>query len=424
MLLRFLLVVASLVLSLAISSDNRSTSCAGCWLAVSDAPTVEQSLGVNIHFIDPKPGEVKMIADAGFRWVRMDFVWEDTERQREQYDFSAYDRLLKQLDEYQIRALFILDYGNPLYTQGKSVRTPLAREAFARWAVAAGKHFSGRGIIWELFNEPNNRMFWPPVPNVEEYNALAEIVGQAFHAELPNEQLIGPAMASTDLRFLQSCLSDRAHHYWSAISIHPYRQTNPETAGNDYARLRELLDQIGSTQSHLKIISSEWGYSSAWSRMNEERQATTLTREFLTNLANGISLSIWYDWRDDGNDATEPEDHFGLVRYDYHANGSPVYEPKPAFLAAKTLTTLLSGYRFEQRLSVGTQDDYVLTFRRAGERRVVAWTTGTPHRLTIPEAVEQYSIITMTGVDGGQVQSSHGVTIDVSTTPVYVIPTT
>src|SRR3979409_768285 len=34
------------------------------------ASRIPQGLGVNIHFTDPQPGEVKMIADAGFRWVR------------------------------------------------------------------------------------------------------------------------------------------------------------------------------------------------------------------------------------------------------------------------------------------------------------------------------------------------------------------
>src|SRR5437870_872859 len=155
MILRSILTLVFLLLSLAISSDNRSIACSGCWSASTNEPTVDQALGVNIHFVDPRPGELKMIADAGFHWVRTDFKWELTERERGQYDFSAYDRLLKQLDAFNIRALFILDYGNPLYTDGTSVRTPAAREAFARWAVAAAKHFTGRGVVWELFNEPN-----------------------------------------------------------------------------------------------------------------------------------------------------------------------------------------------------------------------------------------------------------------------------
>src|SRR2546423_15637025 len=71
--------------------------------------TIPDCIGVNIHFTDPRPGETKMLADAGFRWVRMDFHWAATETKSGQYDFSAYDRLLKALDEHHIRALLILD---------------------------------------------------------------------------------------------------------------------------------------------------------------------------------------------------------------------------------------------------------------------------------------------------------------------------
>jgi hypothetical protein len=421
--LRSVLAIVSLFLSLVISADNRSSECAGCWMAAAGSATVDESLGVNVHFIEPKPGEVKMIAEAGFRWVRTDFIWEVTERDRGQYDFSAYDRLLRQFDDFHIRALFILDYGNPLYTNGKSVRTPEARAAFARWAVAAAQHFSGRRVIWELFNEPNNRMFWPPQPNAKEYNALAQEVGRAFSTAVPNEQLIGPAIDSADLNFLQSCLNGGSHEWWSALSVHPYRQTNPETVAADYARLRELIEKTDSGRKPLNIISSEWGYSSAWSGMNEERQAIMLTRQLLTNLANGIPLSIWYDWRDDGSDANEAEHHFGLVRHEYKSGSTPAYEPKPSFLAAKTLTTMLKGFRFQQRLNVGGPDDYVLVFVSGDERRIVAWSASpTGRRLRIPDLSGQFSITAITGAVAGQISSTqNALMIDISGTPVYLV---
>jgi hypothetical protein len=421
MILRSVLVFLSLFLSLVISADNRSSECAGCWVPYANSPTVEESLGVNVHFIDPKPGEVKMIAEAGFRWVRTDFIWEATEHERGHYDFSAYDRLLQQLDDSHIGALLILDYGNPLYTNGKSVRTPAARAAFARWAVAAAKHFAGRRVIWELFNEPNNRMFWPPQPDAEEYNALAQEVGRAFRASVPNEQLIGPAVDSRDLNYLQSCFNGRSHDWWSAFSVHPYRPSNPETAAADYARLREMIERADSRKG-MNIISSEWGYSSAWPRMNEERQAMMLTRQFLTNLANGIPLSIWYDWSDDGTDPNEGEHHFGLVRHEYRGGATSAYEPKPAFLAAKTMTTMLGGFHFQQRLNAGSAEDYVLAFVRGDERRIVAWTTSPARRrLTIP-VTGQFSLTTMAGANGGSIRSSQdSLTIDVGTTPVYLV---
>ena len=206
------------------------------------SPAIQTGLGVNIHFTDPQPGEVKMIADAGFRWVRMDFKWDATERERGRYDFAEYDRLMKALDEYKIHALFILDYGNPLYDNGAPPRTAETRQAFARWAVAAAKHFSNRGVIWEIYNEPNIPLFWPPRPNVSEYVELALAVGRAFRSEVPDEKLIGPAVSEMDFSFLEACFKAGLLDYWSAVSVHPYRQTDPETAVPEYCRLRKLIE--------------------------------------------------------------------------------------------------------------------------------------------------------------------------------------
>ncbi len=426
--LRFALAVLFGSLALFTSADHKSNSCSGCWQRVGDAPTVEQTLGVNIHFTDAQPGEVKMIAEAGFRWVRMDFVWEITEHERGRYDFSSYDRLLKSLDEFQIHALFILDYGNPLYTDSKAVRTPEARAAFARWALAAARHYSGRGVIWEVFNEPNIKIFWPPEPNVNEYTALALEVGRAFKAAAPNEQLIGPAVSAADLTFIESCFKADLLSFWSAVSVHPYRQTDPETAAAEYANLREMIGRnrgkaSEASQPQIRLISGEWGYSSTWPRMDENKQAVLLARTMLTNVANGIPLSIWYDWRDDGTDSREEEHHFGLVRHQYRVGSLRAYDPKPAYLAARTLSEQLKGYRFIERLIVGSDDDYVLLFGNGSDQRIAAWTTSAmPHRITIAKLSGNFHIVDLTGQTTKQLGTDRGaLAIDISTAPIYIV---
>jgi hypothetical protein len=398
------------------------------------ASVIPEGLGVNIHFTDPKPGEVKMIADAGFRWVRMDFKWDVTERERGRYDFAEYDRLMKALDEYKLRALFILDYGNPHYDNGAPPRTEETQQAFAQWAAAAAKHFSNRGVMWEIYNEPNNSRFWPPRPNVDEYVKLALAVGRSFRSEAPNEKLIGPAVSKTDFSFLEACFKAGLLDYWSAVSIHPYRQTDPETAALEYCRLRKLIQRYGtrsgsdraatnsgSPDREIPIISGEWGYSSAWRGMTEEKQAARLAREMLTNAANGIPISIWYDWRDDGSDPSEPEHHFGLVRNVYQAGRDQIYEPKPAYRAAKTFSDYFDGFIFEKRLAVGRDDDYVLVFGKSGERRLAAWTgSNTAHRIDIPMDQGEFKITRHNGESAGSVTTSPtGISIEVSTQPVY-----
>jgi hypothetical protein len=156
--------------------------------------------------------------------------------------------------------------------------------------------------------------------------------------------------------------------------------------------------------------------------MNEEKQAMMLARQFLTNAANGIPVSIWYDWRDDGADPKEPEHHFGLVRQEYRSGQTQVYEPKPAYLAARTLLRQFSGFRFEQRLLVGSDDDYVLVFTRDSERRLAAWTTSPgKKRVKIPTANGQFTITNMKGDDGGRVSSDQGfLSIKLSNAPAYL----
>jgi len=426
---RLALALVSVCLSLTISADRNSTSCRGCWLPAAGNPTIEQAFGVNIHFTEPQPGEIKMIADAGFRWVRMDFKWDLTEPQPGRYDFSPYDRLMKALAPFGLRAMFILDYGNQIYGEG-APRTEAARQAFARWAVAAAQHFADRGVIWEVYNEPNNPSFWNP-PDANEYSALAAAVSQAFRVAVPGEKLIGPAVGEMDFSFLDASLSAGVLDSFSAVSVHPYLRTSPEAVANEYARLRGMIERYRTansdeggkpTNQNLPIISGEWGYSSVWRGMDEEQQAVMLARQFLTNAANGIPLSIWYDWRDDGSDPNDPEHHFGLVRNQYRGGQSSVYEPKPAYLAARTLLRHFAAFRFERRLAVGGVDDYVLLFAKGGEQRLAAWTASSrTHSVTIPALDGQFKLTGSKGDDEGQLLARQGsLIIKLSGAPVYL----
>lgn len=319
-------------------------------------------LGINIHFTDPKPGEMEMIAAAGFKWVRMDLSWGATERVRGQYDFSSYDRLVAALDKYKLRAVFILDYGNPVYGEPgeKSpftarAATPEFREAFSKWAVAAVQRYKGKGYLWELWNEPNIAQFWKPKPNVADYIALAKAACEAFRGagltgspnpsqiSKPGEAIIGPATSTIDLAFLEECFKAGLLEYWAGVSVHPYRQTAPETVEEDYRNVRLLIRKYAPKDKEVPILSGEWGYSTQWKSLGkdepvrEEQQAKYLAAMFLTNIANDIPLSIWYDWRDDGDNPNEGEHRFGIVRRAYHEGRDPVFDPKPAYQAAKTL---------------------------------------------------------------------------------------
>ena len=383
---------------------------------------VPEGLGVNIHFVDPKAGEMEMLAQAGFRFVRMDFFWESTEWDKGTYDFTAYDRLLENLEKHHLRAVLILDYANRHYDNGLSPASDEGRQAFARWAAAAAKHFRGRGILWEMYNEPNIG-FWKPKPDVKQYVKLALEVGKALREAAADESYIGPAASGFDFPFLEECFRSGLLEYWSAVSVHPYRETAPETAAADYARLRKMIDQYAPKDKKIPIFSGEWGYSSAWKDFDDGRQGKMLARQWLTNLSCEVPLSIWYDWHDDGKDAKEPEHHFGTVRFAYDASRQPVYEPKPAYSAAQTLTQTLDGFRFRKRLPTDAAEDYVLEFAKGDEARWAVWTTSaTPHSIRIPLAAGQYRAVGHTGkIQPILTADAQGLTITLDDAPQFLL---
>ncbi len=386
------------------------------------ATVVPEGLGVNIHFTDARPGELEMLSAAGFHWVRMDFFWSATEKRPGDYDFSAYDRLLAALAAQKLRAVFILDYGNSLYEKDSAVATDAGRRAFARWAAAAAVHFKGHGILWEIWNEPNGG-FWKPTPNVADYAALALATAKAIHEAAPGEAVIGPATSGVDFQFLEGCFKAGLLDWWDAVSVHPYRQSVPESVGADYQKLRELIARYAPKGKSIPILSGEWGYSSAWQNFDADTQGQMLARQWLVNLASHIPLSIWYDWHDDGTDPKEPEHHFGTVRNAYHAGGSPVYEPKPAYLAAKTLASVLQGFQFTKRLALGRPEDYALLFGKGDELCLVVWTTSpAPQPVRIPSSLGEFEVVTHLGEQGMPiVATGNGLVLTPQSTPQYLI---
>ncbi|HEX5324672.1 MAG TPA: cellulase family glycosylhydrolase [Capsulimonadaceae bacterium] len=374
-------------------------------------PIVPQGFGVNIHFTGAPAKDIDGLAKMGVGWIRMDFLWGGVEKTKGAYDFSAYDTLVTALSAHHIYPLFILDYENPLYGPN-SPSTEEDRAAFARFAAAAARHYAGKIILWEIWNEPNIS-FWKPAPNVKDYAALALATAQAIKGADPRATVIAPGMSTMDFPFVETCFQAGLLKYIDGVSFHPYRSSNPETAAADYATLRGLIARYAPSGKEIPLISSEWGYSSAG--VSEEQQAQYLTRQWLSNLEQGIKVSIWYDWHDDGPYPRDGESNFGTVNYDY--------SPKPAFTAAQTLTHALDGYRFIKRVVTKSDADYLLIFAKGKQYKLAAWTTGTDHTISVP-FVGTATLTHMLGDKSALSAHAGALSLPISQSPVYVdVPT-
>jgi beta-xylosidase len=184
-------------------------------------PTVSEGFGVNIHFTDPQPGEMERFREAGFRRARMDLFWGSVEREKGVYDFAAYDRLIEHLARAGARPLFILDYGNPLYDGNRAPHTDEGRAAFARFAGAAAARYKGRGVLWEIWNEPNLAQFWKPKPSADDYAALALATAKAVRAADAKATILAPGSSGFPWEFFETVFRSGLLAHIDAVSVHP-----------------------------------------------------------------------------------------------------------------------------------------------------------------------------------------------------------
>ena len=112
------------------------------------------------------------------------------------------------------------------------------------------------------------------------------------------------------------------------------------------------------------------------------------------------------------------------MKHQYFAGRDPVYDPKPAYLAAKTLTAQLAGSRFEKRLDLGTPEDYALVFRKGDARRLAAWTTAdSPRTVTVPVSPGKYRVTGHTGQPlPPAVADAQGLPLTLTDAPQYLVP--
>lgn len=330
------------------------------------------SLGVNIHFRSGHIDQLKLIKSAGFSVIRVDMKWEQVEKVKGVYDWSEYDAFIKELKAVGLRPMFILDYSNRLYepmfeglNKPYPPRSDVSIRAFSRWAAIAAQRYSGESVIWEVWNEPNHKVHWPSTPNVKEYFNLLKATYTAIKSADKQAIVVGPASAGIDWDYLESLFSLGGLQFLDAVTVHPYRDKEPETVVDSYDRLRKLIaSSMGSSKFRPAVVSGEWGYPTHSLGITWQEQAKYIVRMMLTNYFYEIPLSIWYDWRNDGTNFLDKEHNFGILI----SNG----KPKPAFFSFKNMSDHLSGLKFESKEK--KDDVYKMTFLDStANKTVVLW---------------------------------------------------
>ncbi|TES91139.1 MAG: hypothetical protein E3J87_08395 [Candidatus Cloacimonadota bacterium] len=340
-------------------------------------PFIPDGIGVNTHFPGAPEKDMKLIKEAHLKLIRADLTWAQVEREKGIYNFKRYDQLIDAFEKQGGRILFILDYKNRLYGKEKSIKTDEQRDGFARFAREAAERYKGRGVIWEIWNEPNIKQFWGDEPNVDDYMALVRVTCCAIRKVDPTSTIIAPATIGIDTKFIRGCAELGLIELVDGISVHLYREGGPESVLKSHKILRNLIkNYTPEDKPKPRIISGEWGWGLTYldseiigKKGAEIKQASYLTRRFLIEAYAGIACGIYYKWR---------EDNHGMIR--------PNYSLKPSYTAFKVLNEQLTGYCNEiSRLEIGDEEkDFILVFEGKSGKKLVAWRTEEIKTITIP----------------------------------------
>ncbi|MCK4233651.1 cellulase family glycosylhydrolase, partial [candidate division WOR-3 bacterium] len=201
---------------------------------------IPDGIGVNIHFLGIPTKDMALLTEANIKLIRVDLTWAQVERERNEYNFSNFDQLVDAYEKQGGRILFILDYKNRLYGKEKSIKTDEQRNGFARFSQEAAKRYKDRGVVWEIWNEPNIAKFWGEEPNVDDYMALVKITCDAIREADRNSIIVAPATVGTDIKFIKGCAELGLFELVDGISVHPYRKGGPESVIKSYESLRNL----------------------------------------------------------------------------------------------------------------------------------------------------------------------------------------
>jgi hypothetical protein len=353
--------------------------------------------GVCVHSLyDGYSVDLDDISAHGFKIIRDVLAWDTVEKVKGIYDFSNWDTLIEGIVSRGMTPYLVLAYGNSLYTDDQSITTEDERAAFVAYAAAATNHFSGKGAIWEIWNEPDNMSFWTPANGTEisdiDITNYCNLVKQIYNVikdndpsgvvaapAATNDQFVSPEWYSEPL-FKKGMLD-----YVDILSFHPYRASNPETAYDNYAKLAGIVSKY--TNKNVPVVFGEWGYSTTanWngqgisSVVSKQTQADYYVRMILQNLMFGISFTNFYEWMDEGTSDSDVECNFGMV------DRSGI--DKPSGKALEFVNALLSGYSYAGRVKLARSDDYALKFVNASGSIYAFWTTIAAHNTFFQSAI-------------------------------------
>lgn len=313
-----------------------------------DAPSI-WSIGVETMDRDYADFEQfrQYVGQTGAGYGRLQSGWAKTEQKKGKYDFKWLDAHVDGLIAEGIRPWMCLCYGNPLYSEhGHDLNAKLfpdgpTMDAWLRYVKETVKHFKGKVVMWEVWNEPDGRK------NLDSYPLYANLfvrTAKIIREIDPDAKIAAFGSCSPDREYIRQALAliDEAGGipYIDYITYHAYWPA-PERVIPAVKKLREDVDKysksIGLIMGEAGCPGQlEYGHAMPNIEWDEYKQAKWDLRQACAHFGIGIPYSFFtmvdlnYGWM---------LQSFGLIRM--NGNKEPVYL-RPKFYAVQHVTSFFT----------------------------------------------------------------------------------
>lgn len=254
----------------------------------------------------------------GYTRGRIDLQWAMVETSKGSYNFTQWDNMYNELVAQGMRPVFILCYNNKFYAPGGStsvngnqagINDTNNLNAYLNFVKAAAARYKGKGVTWEIWNEPDLPKFWNN-PNPQDYAKLAQGAINAIRSVDPDAYVVsgGFAQKNQHQEFIRQAMAAGMLKGYNAMGVHSYDAINwnngveaqQEALHNTF---RNWMQQYNGTV--LPIVDTEYGVPTNWLNPNRfpdttDGAAKMTIRIALDNYYSGVFMSSVYGMNDNG----------------------------------------------------------------------------------------------------------------------------
>jgi hypothetical protein len=285
----------------------------------------------------------RLMEEAGIRWVRMDFIWQDIEPAEGEFHFGKYDTIVNIFAKHNIHLLGLLSYSTDWASlSGQWNSQPKDNALFVTYAARVVSRYKDKVRHWEIWNEPDSLTYWSQQDGLKSYCELLRDAYRELKRIDPGCNVLNGGFANS-LVSVNKLYDNGAKDYFDILNIHIFESPLlPGTAKRVAAYPKAIYKMMARNgDGNKKLWITEIGCPGVkrglkvknwWQGINpDEGQQAVWVKEVYTELLKheAVEKVFWAFFRDCLKHWDNGVDYFGLVNWDF--------SKKPAFSAYKAL---------------------------------------------------------------------------------------